>query len=193
MSDFQFTDPVVTRKKFEIELDKFISGRDHYRKLGVILLEAEYPNLYFGFIATEVNPKALVFAVKINFLNYDAEPLSVQFVDPLSFRPLMTNQVGTSLPRKLENSPQPQQLLQAELDNIPFFCIPGVREYHAHPFHNGDSWFLHRSTGVGTLCFLLDNLQLYGTSHIKAYASKIAVNFNFKNAGMLLVSEDLPL
>jgi hypothetical protein len=31
----------------------------------------------------------------------------------------------------------------------PFLCIAGVREYHDHPGHSGDSWDLHRTTGAG--------------------------------------------
>jgi hypothetical protein len=43
-------------------------------------------------------------------------------------------------------------------DDIPFVCLPGIREYHEHPGHSGDSWLLHRGRGEGTFFFILDQL-----------------------------------
>jgi hypothetical protein len=172
----QFVDCEVTRRKYAQELSKFLSAREHYRKLGVILLEEAYPNMYFGFAAPSLVPLAIIFAVKINFDNYDVDPLSVRFVHPLTFEPVKASQLQTRLPRKLENSPLLQPLLQADKDEEPFICIPGVREYHKHTVHTGDSWFLYRQKGgEGSLCFILDNLQLYGTSHIRAYHLPIQI------------------
>jgi hypothetical protein len=55
-------------------------------------------------------------------------------------------------------------LLQTEgPENTPFICIPGVREYHNHPSHTGDSWLLYRKkAGVGTLGYLIEKLYQYG-------------------------------
>lgn len=173
---YQFVDPEVTKQKYNEELAKFQSLKNNYRKLGVLLLEDAYPNLYFGFAAISLSPVPIIFSVKINFDNYDVQPLSVQFVHPLTFLPVLGSQMHSRLPRKLEGSPQPQELLQIDKDEKPFFCVPGIREYHEHPFHTGDSWFLYRKKGKeGSLCFILDNLQLYGTSHIKAYQIPIQI------------------
>jgi hypothetical protein len=54
-------------------------------------------------------------------------------------------------------------------DEIPFPCLPGVREYHEHPGHSGDPWLLHRGGGEGTLYFLLEKLYQYGVAPISTY------------------------
>src|SRR6185437_3217307 len=41
-------------------------------------------------------------------------------------------------------------------DEVPFLCLAGVREYHEHPAHTGDSWWVHRTTGAGSLSHLLN-------------------------------------
>lgn len=190
----QFVDVEVTKQKYAEELAKFHTMKENYRKLGVLLLDEAYPNLYFGFTAPSLSPVPIIFAVKINFDNYDVQPLSVQFVHPLTLAPVLSSQMHTHLPRKLEGSPQPQFLLQAHRDEQPFFCIPGVREYHDHPYHTGDSWFLYRKKGKdGSLCFILDNLQLYGTSHIKAYQVPIQLMAEFNRINISLDQNSLSL
>lgn len=173
----QYVDEEVSRLKFKRELENFDRLKEHYRQLGVLLLHQSFPDLFFAFVALAVNYKPIVFATCINFTNYDVEPLSVKFVDPLTFQPVRFTQMATRFPRKIEGSSQPQFLLQAERDEEPFLCIPGVREYHDHIYHNGDLWFLYRKNGgEGSLCFLLDNLQLYGTSHIVTYNFQITMS-----------------
>lgn len=51
----------------------------------------------------------------------------------------------------------------------PFLCLPGVREYHEHPAHTGDSWLLHRGSGSGSLHFLVEQILTYGVSPIDQY------------------------
>lgn len=173
MSDVQFVDPFVTRQKFLEELNKFNQLKEHYRGLGVLLVGDTYPNLYFAFAALSLQPIPILFAVQINFTNYDVQPLSVKFVHPLNLLPVLISEVPTRLPRKISGNGH-QELLQSQIDQVPFFCIPGVREYHKHTFHNGDSWFLHRGrAGEGSLCFLLDNLQLYGTSAVNSFTIQV--------------------
>ncbi len=184
----QFVDPGITAKKFAEQLAGFQFAKEHYRRLGVILMEDAFPNLYFGFAAPLLTPVPIIFAVKINFDNYDVIPLSVQFVHPVTYEPMKNSQLPNLLMRKLENSPVSQNLLQADRDDRPFFCIPGVREYHEHPYHTGDSWFLYRGNGKeGSLCFLLDNLQLYGTSHIKSY--QFSLNLMAQNNAVGIFSD----
>ena len=169
----QYVDPIVTKKKYLEELKKFNQIEEHYRNSGVILVKETYPNLYFAFAAPSLNPIPILFAVQINFTNYDVEPLSVNFVHPLTLQPVLINEIVTKLPRKISGNGY-QCLMQAQNDQVPFFCIPGVREYHKHTFHNGDSWFLHRGrAGEGSLCFLLDNLQLYGISAVNSFVIQV--------------------
>ncbi len=66
---------------------------------------------------------------------------------------------------------QMEQLMQGYgPDDIPFLCIAGVREYHEHPAHTGDSWQLHRAQGAGRLVRLLDVISRYGVQSIAGYA-----------------------
>lgn len=52
-------------------------------------------------------------------------------------------------------------------DEVPFLCLPGVKEYHESPAHSGDSWLLHRGRGEGTLHFILDQLYRYGVQPMR--------------------------
>lgn len=190
----QFVDPEVTQQKFEEEMHVFSLLKEEYRKKGVLLLEQRYPDLFFAFVAPSLHPMPIAFAVRINFINYDVQPLSVKFVHPLTLEPVMYEQIATRLPRRLDGSATPQALMQADSNRVPFFCIPGVREYHEHPYHDGDSWLLYRKKGrEGSLCFLLDNLQLYGTSHMSSYT--LQLNFNMQSPSLHLGSnhQDIPL
>lgn len=136
-------------------------------------------------------PAAVVFGALIDFSNYDLWPPSVQLVNPFSRIPYRFRELPTRLPRRVpvvspsptsqptstpgeavpqqaDATPQTQQFMLQDMmaaflpDDIPFFCLPGVREYHANPAHTGDSWLLHRRTGAGTLHFILEQLHKYG-------------------------------
>jgi hypothetical protein len=71
-----------------------------------------------------------------------------------------------------------QPLMQAEAGDIPFLCIAGVREYHAHPAHSGDLWELHRESGAGRLIRLLDLIHRYGVEPISDYQIQLQFNVN---------------
>jgi hypothetical protein len=171
-----FSEPSVTRTKFDRELAEFKAQRQAYLKRGVWLLDETFPELLFALVASKPKPAALVmFGVVINFENYDVVPSSVRLVDPFTRRPLAAAEVthgmmtfavklgpdgapltGQSGKPLLE---QRGDLVQAEDASRPgFICLQGVREYHDHPAHTGDSWFLHRGTGVGKLAYLLNAL-----------------------------------
>lgn len=176
----QHIDPEVSQAKFDEEVKMFMDAYDIHRKRGVMILECKFPDLYLAFAAPTLIPAPIVFAVKINFTNYDLEPLSVVFVDPFTLQPLKANQVLVPFLRNIGQEGQvvPQALLQAEPvpDAVPFLCIPGVREYHNHPAHTGDSWLLHRKVaGEGTLGFIVDKLFNYGISPLNGYNIQIQV------------------
>lgn len=171
----QVVDPVVSKEKFQHELGIFLSREDAQRKRGVILLKACFPDVELMFMAPQLTPAPSVFTVRINFSNYDLEPPSVSFINPFTGELLNASKLLTHFPRKIgvnENGePIRQNLLQFEaINEPPFLCIPGVREYHNHPYHTGDSWLLHRKLGgEGSLGYLVDKLYEYGISCLSNY------------------------
>jgi hypothetical protein len=54
-------------------------------------------------------------------------------------------------------------------DEIPFLCLPGVREYHEHPGHSGDAWELHRRNGAGSLVRLVDVVRTYAVDPVAGW------------------------
>ena len=175
-----FVDPAISRAKFDREIANCRKLADAYRRRGIIILSAEYPDVTVMFTAIHAKPAAMVpFATIINFDNYDVEPPSVQFINPFSAQKLKRSEIGYDFPRLMpgqENQAVMQPLLQAFVDEKPFICIQGVREYHQSVAHSADSWFLYRSMGPGTLGFLLDVISKYGAEPIRGAA--IAVNLS---------------
>jgi len=178
----QVIDPYVSKKKFQRELGIFNSRKNAQRERGIILLEANFPNMEIMFLAPQLIPSPAVFTARINFSNYDLEPPSVTFIDPFTKELLKANEVLTQFCKKNGVNPQGhvliQPLLQSEnLHGIPFLCIPGVREYHNHPYHTGDTWLLHRKLGgEGSLGYLIDKLYTYGISSLEFFTIHIAAN-----------------
>lgn len=168
-----FVDPIVCRTKFNREVDNFRQLANEYHRRGVWLVDATFPDVFITLSATNVRPAIVVFGVVINFENYDVQPPSLRFVDPFTRQPLKASQIGTGFPVITGTNPQGQQnlqtLIQAFTDERPFLCMRGVREYHDTPAHSGDSWFLYRNTGVGTLAYLVHALVKHGTDPIKMF------------------------
>ncbi len=171
----QMADPEVTTLKFEQELVKFRAVEELYKAKGIICTKVAYPSTYFIFGAPKLIPIPLVFSVRVNFTNYDVEPPSVTFINPFTNEVLKREQIPISFIQLNPNNPfQPQDLLQGVGDIVPFFCIPGIKEYHDHPAHSGDPWFLYRTKGEGGLLFILD--QLYNSSIPSAKGYNVNIN-----------------
>lgn len=186
MENNQYTQPEITAKKYKVEVDNFKKIFEIWREKGVFLVKEEFPILEFIFHGRKVTPSPLAFAVRIDFSNYDVEPPSVKFICPFTSKLLTRKEVQTqfiqirkpdhfnpNLP--IKNQIQQQDLLQGGPDEIPFFCIPGVREYHDHPAHTGDSWLLYRKKGEGTLGFILDQLYDHSIPTITSYKLGLVV------------------
>jgi hypothetical protein len=181
----QFVDPSVSESKFEAEVEDYRRLDSEFRSRGWFLLEAKFPIVQVLLAAPQLKPAAIVTAVRFDYSNYDAEPPSVRLVDPFSGEPYLAKDLPTSLNRSVGMKQalaipgfpggavrlnQLQPLMQAAApDDVPFLCIAGVREYHGHPAHSGDSWELHRSSGAGRLVRLLDVINRYGVEPIRAY------------------------
>lgn len=172
-----FCDPKVSRTKFERELAEFRAHADiHYRR-GIWIMDATFPDVFAVLVAVQPKPCPVVaFGVVVNFDNYDVEPPSVQLVHPLTRVPLKRNE----LPHQIEKAGLPvmhgpiaisqkQPLVQGWDGQLPFICLLGVREYHKHPAHTGDSWWLHRKSGHGRLSTILDVLATYAIDPVKGF------------------------
>jgi len=179
-----FADPLVCKAKFDREVDNVWRLAGEYHRRGVWLIDATFPEVYVALVATNIKPAIIPFGVVINFDNYDVEPPSVRFVHPFNRTPLKMSEIGTVFPTLMgfgpQGQPNVQGLVQAFSDERPFLCMQGVREYHDNPAHSGDSWLLHRNTGIGTLAHLLQVLVKHGSEPIKtltvAFQAQAQVN-----------------
>jgi hypothetical protein len=165
----QVVDPAVTKRKFDREVSAFRRREAMFRARGWWLMKVEYPAVEIALAAVRVRPSAIAMCVRIDFTNYDLWPPSVIFIDPFSGAALTTiEQVGIPIARRTEQG-MAQPMIQAHPPFPPFLCLPGVREYHDHPGHNGDAWLLHRGSGAGGLFFIVDKLSTYGSESITGW------------------------
>jgi hypothetical protein len=127
-----------------------------------------------------------VTGVAFDFTNYDFEPPSVHLVNPFTAIPYRFGELPTALhqgapamdvplpgmPAGAQLSLSPvQPLMQATSPNeVPFLCIPGVKEYHEHPGHTGNAWELHRAGGAGRMLRILDVIHKYGVQPITGFS-----------------------
>ena len=179
----QFVDPSVSREKFDAEVAAYRSLEREHQERGWWLLEAAFPRVFAVFATPRLTPPAVVCGVLLDFANYDLEPPSVKLVDPFTRRPYLMKDLPTVLLRRQFVSIQglplaagtPQMVTAAPMmqahgpDEIPFLCLPGVREYHAHPAHTSDSWLSHRGRGEGTLFAILSTIYQYGVQPISEF------------------------
>jgi hypothetical protein len=152
-------DPEVSRRKFECELELWREQEDVYRRRGWLLLGERELSVDIGFlgrlsVAGQTIP-AMSACVRVDFTDYDLSPPSVEFIDPMTGEyapPQVQALVGT------DEGPRDLVVQQHPETGRPFFCVPGVRQYHEHPQHSGDSWLLHRDTGEGRLATICDRV-----------------------------------
>lgn len=150
-----------------------------YRRRGWLLLEAEFPRVLVALATAHIDLPFVALGVALDYTNYDARPPSVRLVNPFTGEQYRWREICNTfraLPRAkpspilLPRGPQVSQLMQAhDPDDIPFLCLAGVREYHDHPGHTGDSWERHRTTGRGTIVDLLETIHRYGVAAISGY------------------------
>ena len=183
----QYVDPAVSRAKFDREISEFRSFEADYRTRGWFLIEAAWPVAVVLLASSKTTPPTLLFGVRFDYANYDAEPPSVKIVDPFSGRALLSEELPTHLPRMVlgpeavmpdGNLGRPvtlQDLMQAPSpEDEAFLCIAGVKEYHDHPGHSGDPWELHRSAGEGRLVRLLEAISKYGLDTVTGFHINLA-------------------
>lgn len=194
----QYVDPEVSRAKFDREISDFRSIEADYRVRGWFLVKADWPVAVVVLASNKTSPPAIVIAVQFDYTNYDAEPPSVRMIDPFSGQILLNRELPIRLHRTTPVQEIPiagpdghnlqvnraQDLMQAHsLEDPPFLCIPGVKEYHDHPGHSGDPWELHRSAGEGRLVRLLEVISKYSLDTVTRF------NVNFVTQVTFAVSE----
>jgi hypothetical protein len=102
----QVVDPAVSRAKFEREVDVLRRHEPEYRHQGWFLIQAEFPEVFLVLTAPQLRPSPVLFGVVIDFVNYDADPPSVQVVSPWTREPLRARELLSPLP-KLAQPPAP--------------------------------------------------------------------------------------
>lgn len=185
----QYVDPEVTKKKFQDELRAFEESEDEFRRLGIVCTERNAISISLIFCSPHLRPVGILFCVKIDYTNWDIEPPSVQFIDPFNREPLLRRDLSIKLIQVLPqvksiNGINPQQqmdLLQGLPDQPPFICMPGVKQYHDHLWHSGDSWWLYRNRGEGKLVTLIRQLYRHSILQINSYGIQLNVNINGYN------------
>lgn len=191
----QFVEPAVSQAKFDAELDAYFGLRREYESRGWLLIEAQFPTVVVAMANPTIRPPAIICGVLFDYTNYDAQPPSVRLVDPFTRTPYRLGELPTTLnraaPAQIIDLPggaqagnlqlhTVQPLMQAhDADEIPFLCIAGVREYHEHPGHSGDSWELHRSSGAGRLVRLLEIVHRYGVEPVTGYSVQLEPKVGF--------------
>lgn len=204
-----YADPTVVRRKVEREIAAYFERQEHFRSRGIWVLQYEFPQLLVAFVAAKVKPFPLApYGVLLDLSNYDVAPPSVRFVNPFTKQSLKRSDIPTRLSR-LRVGPNGQQqvmlpdgalgvipipgavsqqddLLQAwSDDDLPFVCLQGVLEYHQNPGHSGDSWWLHRGKGAGSILRLLDILARYGTESMRQLNVQLRIDFAGVQAELL--------
>ncbi|TPK90101.1 MULTISPECIES: putative metal-binding protein [unclassified Mesorhizobium] len=193
MTESQFVDEAVSRRKFDREIARYRELEGEYRRRGWFLVEAAFPLVLVIFATSKLLPKAIVCAVRLDFTNYDLVPPSVTFVDPFTGSALPMKNLGFKMLRLdgMVNATVEtitamgqqgrlvfQELIQAHSpEEVPFLCLPGVREYHDHPAHTGDSWLLHRRSGEGSLHFILEQIWASGINPIRNINYQVQLQF----------------
>ena len=166
-------DPSVARRKFDREVRRLSDARDDLMAWGCVLVRASYPHIDLMFVPR--NPLAVTFpsgqtknqlilfdrtaqvgeakmisarafGVRIGLDDYDARAPSVWFLDPFTWEPLHYDQMFRVIHAESGGPPMNLLLDGHPIFHRPFICIRGVREYHEHPQHSGDDWFLYRSS-----------------------------------------------
>jgi hypothetical protein len=186
----QFVDPAVSKSKFDRQLAGFQQVESDLGRRGCWIIKAEFPQVVTLFATPKLKPPSIVFGAIIDFMNYDMWAPSVRLVDPFTRQPYTFGKLPTHLNRLVpvgglgERTVQP--LMQASNPNeIPFLCIPGVREYHQHPAHTGDSWLLHRGSPEGTLFFIIEQLLKYGIEPLAGYEMGLKISISGYNQAVV--------
>lgn len=150
----------VTEVKLKRQMAAWESNADMYRRRGWLLLRHEGTNVDIGFLAQvrfgQRMLPIMTAAIRLDYADFDLRPPSLTFINGI------TAEVAPPPVRALDRI-SPQEVRDALIDGhprtcLPFLCLPGIREYHNHPQHNGDDWLLHRALGEGDIAVICDRV-----------------------------------
>ena len=151
--------PDVSARKVQRELELWDASAQAYSRRGWLMLRRAPSVLEIAFLARLPVAGSIVpviaACVQIDFTNFDLWAPSVEFIDPITrvFAPPVVQAL-------VETEGGAQNLLVGGHPDTgrPFLCIPGVRQYHSHPQHTGDSWLLRRQPRGGTLALIRERI-----------------------------------
>jgi len=155
-------DPEISREKLRREMRRW-KATSLYQERGWLLLRYDEEQLVIELaflaklsITTGATPlPSVVCAVRLTYENYDLWAPSLTFIDVFSREPTNPHvrafQGTPTGPRDVLIDGHPET-------HRPFLCVPGIREYHSHPQHTGDSWLLYRERGDGSISTICDRL-----------------------------------
>jgi len=84
------------------------------------------------------------FRARFDLTDYDVVAPSIEFYDPWSGLPLPYETMFRAIEFEQQGGAHLVLLPDHPITHKPFLCLRGVREYHEHPQHTGDDWFLYR-------------------------------------------------
>lgn len=195
-------DPAVSAAKLERELEQWQANGEVYQQRGCILLGRGELHVDVAFSTRlAVGPGAdltvIPLAVRFDYQNYDAWPLSVRLIDPVTRRWLEAPRIQAIDFAHRDHAGNP---LDAFVSVHPdtgkvFFCKRGVREYHSHFEHSGDDWLLYRGQGIGTLgqlCEMLWRLTTRTVTGLQFVTRRVEIDgLNIGNQEFALRQEDV--
>jgi hypothetical protein len=155
------TDPEVTKAKFERELLEFRANSAAARNAVLLGVNHEVPFVELAFISKvtmssgSVPLPVVVACIRLTYDNYDLWPPSLLFIDMFTKEPVLPH-TRAFLPTP--DGPRDVLVNSHPKTNLPFLCLPGIREYHSHPQHSGDNWLLHRPAKEGSLSVTADRV-----------------------------------
>ena len=158
VSEPQFADPAVSRRKFDREIAEFRSQADEYRRRGWLLAEAAFPHALVILATAKTQPISILCGVWFDYSNYDAAPPSVRLVHPLTREPYKWSEVPTRLPRM----PAPPGVAQALPPGVAQALAPGV----AQALPPGVAQALAQGVAQAQLVVPIPLMQAYGDDDI---------------------------
>ena len=163
-------DPAISALKLRRELELWHANSAHQERGWILLRHDESAPLvelaFLSRISTSAGSGPLPIvacAIRLTYENYDLWPPSLTFIDIFTRQPAKPH-VRAFM--SMKDGPHDVLIDGHPETGLPFLCVAGIREYHTHPQHTGDSWLLHRSQGEGGISTICDRVWRYMARNI---------------------------